>query len=94
MNPLRNSSAFPEYVVLAETEHYEVMFKESADKFSEESNYFVILKGRNTIESRDRAFSIAMVHMYDAEGLLTSVLQTLANDRPEPVRTPSTPTMN
>jgi hypothetical protein len=86
----RNSTAFPEYIVLAETEHYEVMFKSGADRFNGESDYFVVLKERSTIESRDRAFSIAMVHMYDAEALLKSIQhaqegENIGNSLPAPV---------
>ena len=76
----RNSTYFPQYLVLAETAHYEVMFKPDADRFTGEADYFVVLKERNTIESRDRAFSIAMVHMYDAEGLLNSIQHALEDN--------------
>lgn len=59
--------------ILAQTEHYAVIHDRSADKFSKESDYFLVLKERNTIESRNGAYSIAMAHMYDAENLYVSM---------------------
>lgn len=59
--------------IIAQTDHYAVIHNSSADKFSPESDYLVVLKERNTIESRGGAYSIAKAHMYEAENLYMTV---------------------
>ena len=59
--------------VIAQTEHYAVIHNPNVDKFTEDSDYLLIFKERNTIESRNGAYSIALANMHDAQNLLSTV---------------------
>lgn len=72
--PLEWSNTFVGYDLIAETEHYAVIHNSSADKFTDASDYFLILKSRNSIESRAGAFIHIMVHMHDAESAHDAVI--------------------
>ena len=87
------SNPFKDYTdLIAETEHYAIVHNPNADKFTEASHYLVVFKERNTIESRDGAYVVAMAHMADAESMYTAL--STRNEYPKKVKTVSNESLN
>ena len=72
-----NNTYFPMHEVLEQTEHYALLHDPKAGKFTADSDYLVILKDRNTIESRSGAYVIAAIHMRDAEHTFQGLVASL-----------------
>lgn len=68
------NKVFDGYTVLDESDHYWILVNPKADPFSKDSEYILVFKERETIESRDPSYVVILMHMRSAEDAYSALV--------------------